>query len=50
MHTYIFKIPKSFTVSLSSILSHMDLKPFRRVTIHWGKEIIRISRVNRYRF
>lgn len=31
------KIPKNFTVSLSS-LPQRGIWPFTRVTVHWGKE------------
>lgn len=33
----LIKIPKSFTVGLSSFLSQRDLEPFTIVTVHWKK-------------
>jgi hypothetical protein len=31
------KTPKSFAVTLSPVLTQRDLRPFTRVTVHWGK-------------
>jgi hypothetical protein len=31
------KTPKGFAVTLSPVLPQRDLRPFTRVTVHWGK-------------
>jgi hypothetical protein len=31
------KTPKSFAVTLSPVLPQRDLRPFTRVSVHWGK-------------